>query len=146
MIRKFIPIILVTLALSACGIKRDNPLDPYFNKDIIVPGDVTGLQSTVSGTGTSTPNIQFQWNSNNAYNTDGYYVYRSLGYFSAFAVVDTVMHVPGESLQNFVHSYANDSSVGPGDFWYRISAYKNFSSGRLEGRPSSPHFVRISGQ
>lgn len=144
MIRKLIPIILITLALSACGIKRDNPLDPYHNKDIIVPGDVTGLQSTVLGSGSSTPYIIFEWNSNNAYNTDGYYVYRSLGYFSAYAVVDTVMHVPGEPLQSFVHSSANDGSVGPGDFWYRVSAYKEFASGRLEGRPSSPHFVRIS--
>ena len=144
MIRKLIPIILIALALGACGIKRDNPLDPYENNSIIVPGDVTGLQHTVLGSGSPTPYILFEWNSNNAYNTDGYYIYRSLGYFSAYAVVDTVLHITGESLQSYVHSSANDPTVGPGDFWYRISAYKNFPAGRLEGRPSSPHFDRIS--
>ncbi len=145
MIRKLIPIILIALILGACGIKRDNPLDPYDNSGIIIPGDVTGLQSTVLGVGTFTPYIILEWNSNNAYNTDGYIVYRSLGYFSAYAVVDTVLHVPGEPLQRYVHSSANDPTVGPGDFWYRVSAYKDFPAGRLEGRPGTPQFVRIPG-
>lgn len=141
--RILIPIILFALILSGCGIKRDNPLDPYSNDNIIIPGDVTGLQSTVLGTGTSTPYIIFEWNSNNGYNTDGYIIYRSLGYFSAYAVVGTVLHVSGETLQTFVHSSANDHTVGPGDYWYRVSAYKDFPAGRLEGRLSTPYFVRI---
>ena len=45
MIRKLIPIILIALTLGACGIKRDNPLDPYENGRIIVPGDVAGLHA-----------------------------------------------------------------------------------------------------
>ncbi len=143
MIRRYITIIIALLILNACGIKRDNPLDPYTDSDIIVPGDVTGLQSTVLGTGTVTPYVKLVWNSNNPYNTDGYIVYRSLGYYSAYAVIDTLLHVGGESVQNYVHSAANDPTVTPGDYWYRVSAYKDYSGGRLEGRPSTQHFVRI---
>lgn len=145
MIRKLIPIILIALALGACGIKRDNPLDPYENNSIIVPGDVTGLQHTVLGSGSPTPYILFEWNSNNAYNTDGYYIYRSLGYFSAYAIVDTVLHVANEPLQRYIHSSDNDPTVRPGDFWYRVSAYKEYPAGRLEGRLCPAHFVRIPG-
>ncbi len=145
MIRKLIPIILIALALGACGIKRDNPLDPYENNSIIVPGDVTGLQHTVLGSGSPTPYILFEWNSNNAYNTDGYYIYRSLGYFSAYAIVDTVLHVANEPLQRYIHSSDNDPTVRPGDFWYRVSAYKEYPEGRLEGRLCPAHFVRIPG-
>jgi len=146
MMRRYLPMLLALMLFSACGIKRDNPLDPYSNSDIIVPRDVTGLQSTVMGTGTSTPYVLLEWNSNNPYNTDGYFVYRSLGYYSAYAMVDTVLHIDNQTLQSYTHSSANDPTVAPGDYWYRVSAYKDFAAGRLEGRPSTPHFVRISGK
>ncbi|MDI3504240.1 MAG: hypothetical protein PWP64_1176 [Candidatus Cloacimonadota bacterium] len=138
-------ILLIALALlSACGIKRDNPLDPTYNSSIVKPGDVGGLQHTVLGT--TTPYVILEWISNNNYNTDGYYVYRSLGYNSFYAVVDTVLHVEGTPLQSYTHSSANDPSVAPGDYWYRVSAYKDYEEGRLEGRLSDKHFVRIPGK
>jgi hypothetical protein len=130
------------LVLAGCGIKRDNPLDPQAN-DLTIPGDVSGLQATAFGSGSSTRYVVFRWNSNNANDTDGYYLYRSLGYYSAFALVDTVLHIPGVSLQQYTHSSANDPTVAPGDYWYKISAFKNYSAGRLEGRLGTPLFVRI---
>ena len=146
MIRKLIPIILIALALSACGIKRDNPLDPHFNDSIInPPEDVQGLNSDVRVAGNFARYIDLTWNSNTTSYTDGYYVYRSLGYFSAYAIVDTVLHVANEPLQRYIHSSDNDPTVRPGDFWYRVSAYKEYPEGRLEGRLCPAHFVRIPG-
>ncbi|MCB5263133.1 MAG: hypothetical protein LHW64_05880 [Candidatus Cloacimonetes bacterium] len=146
MIRKFIPLILILLALGACDIKRDNPLDPYHNHSIVKPGDVTGLHGIVRNAGTLTPYIEFHWNSNDSADTDGYYLYRSLGYYNSFAVVDTILHISGTSLQSYEHSAANDPSVAPGDYWYCISAFKDYPQGRLEGRLSSLHLVRILSQ
>lgn len=136
-----VPLLVV---LAACGIQRDNPLDPNYSSDIIVPAQVTGVQDQVV-TGI-TPYVELSWNSNSPYNTDGYYVYRSLGYYNSFAIVDTVWHVDGESRQTFIHSAANDYTVVPGDYYYRISAFKDYDAGRLEGRPSSNYFVRIPDQ
>lgn len=140
---RFILLLLVVLlVLAGCGIKRDNPLDPHSN-DLIIPSDVSGLQATTFGSGSSTRYIHFRWNNNNINDTDGYYLYRSLGYYSAYAVVDTILHIPGVDLQQYTHSSANDPTVAPGDYWYRISAYKGYPAGRLEGRLSTPLFVRI---
>jgi hypothetical protein len=140
----FILALPIVFVLTACGIKRDNPLDPNYSSDIVVPVQVTGLQDqVVLGT---TPYVILSWNSNAPFNTDGYFVYRSLGYNSAYAVVDTVWHVDNEPRQSFTHSAANDHTVAPGDYYYRVSAFKDFPAGRLEGRQSTPKFVRISSQ
>jgi hypothetical protein len=87
--------------------------------------------------------VRLEWTSNNPYNTDGYYIYRSLGYYSAYATVDTLLHAGNTATQAYIHSSENDPSVSPGDYWYRISAYKRYSSGNLEGRLSAPTFVRV---
>jgi hypothetical protein len=133
---------LLMVSFFACGIKRDNPLDPHANSDIVIPGDVSNLQYNVEASG-ATRAIRLTWNSNNDNDTDGYYVYRSLGYYNAYAVVDSTLHVPDSGFQQFTHSSANDPSVAPGVYWYRISAYKNYAAGKLEGRPSTPLIVRI---
>ncbi|KAF5040126.1 hypothetical protein DSECCO2_536720 [anaerobic digester metagenome] len=140
---KYLAAILILLSLFACSMKRNNPLDPHSNPDIIIPGEVSGIIATAHGTGSDTRYVNLEWGSNNPYNTDGYYVYRSLGYYSAYAVVDTVMHATGSPIQSYVHSSANDPSVSPGDYWYRVSAFKSYPSGNLEGRNSVPVFVRI---
>ncbi len=140
---KYLAAILILLSLFACSLKRNNPLDPHSNPDIEIPGEVSGIIATAFGTGSDTRYVNLEWGSNNPYNTDGYYVYRSLGYYSAYAVVDTVMHATGSPIQSYVHSSANDSSVSPGDYWYRVSAFKSYPSGNLEGRNSVPVFVRI---
>ena len=141
---RYLAAILILFSLFACSLKRNNPLDPNGNPDIIVPGEVSGITANAFGTGSDTRYVRLEWVSNNPYNTDGYYVYRSLGYYSAYAVVDTVMHAVGSPTQSYVHSSASDPSVSPGDYWYRVSAFKSYPSGDLEGRNSEPAFVRIS--
>jgi hypothetical protein len=143
MMMRYLLLAFVSLSLFACGVKRDNPLDPNGNNSIIVPGDVSGISANAFGSGAATRYVRLEWVSNNPYNTDGYYVYRSLGYYSAYAVVDTVLHAGGTALQSYVHSGENDPTVTPGDYWYRISAYKSYPSGNLEGRLSTPEFVRV---
>jgi hypothetical protein len=141
---KYVILILVALNLVACGVKRDNPLDPNSHSEIVVPGDVAGLAGEAFGSGSNPRYVRLEWNSNNLYNTDGYYVYRSLGYNNAYAVIDTVLHATGTTIQTYIHSSENDNSVSPGDFWYKVSAYKSYSGGNLEGRMSMPVFVRVS--
>ncbi|HPI26480.1 MAG TPA: hypothetical protein PLO57_08465 [Candidatus Cloacimonadota bacterium] len=140
---KYLAAILILLSLFACSLKRNNPLDPNANPDIIIPGEVSGIIASAFGSGYDTRYVRLEWVSNNPYNTDGYYVYRSLGYYSSYAVVDTVMHAVGSPTQSYVHSSASDPSVSPGDYWYRVSAFKSYPSGNLEGRNSVPVFVRI---
>jgi len=141
---RYLAAILILFSLFACSLKRNNPLDPNGNPDIIVPGEVSGITANAFGTGSDTRYVRLEWVSNNPYNTDGYYIYRSLGYYSAYAVVDTVMHAAGSPIQSYVHSSASDPSVSPGDYWYRVSAFKSYPAGDLEGRNSTPVFVRIS--
>ena len=141
---KKLALFLLLPLLFSCSLKRDNPLDPLGNPDIVIPGDVGGLAATAFGSGTLPRYVYLEWKSNNQYNTDGYYVYRSLGYYNKYAIVDTVLHATGELRQNYTHSSENDLSVAPGDYWYRVSAFKRYSGGTLEGRPCNPEFVRIS--
>ena len=142
--RYLILFVTIMLLISGCGLKRDNPLDPNGNSNIVIPGEVSGLSCSAFGSGSATRYVRMEWISNNAYNTDGYYVYRSLGYYNAYALIDTVMHVPNVATQSFIHSSANDASVSPGDYWYRISAFKRYNTGTLEGRYGTPAFVRIN--
>lgn len=140
---RYLAILMLALSLFACGLKRDNPLDPNGDAEIIVPGEVGGISASAYGSGSSVRYVRLDWTSNNLYNTDGYYVYRSLGYYSAYAVVDTLLHATSTITQSYTHSSANDPSVSPGDYWYRISAYKSYPAGNLEGRLSTPVFVRV---
>ncbi|HNQ43073.1 MAG TPA: hypothetical protein PKI59_01520 [Candidatus Cloacimonadota bacterium] len=139
----FILILVIAIVFSACGLKRSNPLDPGANPGIEIPGTPAGLGYTTSGAGADVKFVNLTWDSNSSINTDGYYVYRSLGYFNTFAVVDTVLHIPGAPTQSYVHSSENDPSVMRGDYWYRVSAFKIYQGGRLEGRYSEPLFVRL---
>ncbi|MCK9557111.1 MAG: hypothetical protein PHO85_02890 [Candidatus Cloacimonetes bacterium] len=127
----------ILLFVAGCGIKRDNPLDPH-SSSVIEPAYVTGVQLSSEGTGSAPRIVRVSWNSNSSSNTDGYFVYRSKGHSNAYAVIDTVMHVASADHQQYIHSSENDSSVTPGEYWYRVSAYKDYPAGRLEGRLSEP--------
>ena len=140
--RKFALLLILPLLLS-CSLRRDNPLDPLGNPDVVIPGDISGLNVTSFGSNTASPYVDLEWDSNSTYNTDGYYVYRSLGYYNKYAIVATVDHATGGGRQSYTHSSENDGSVAPGDYWYAIAAFKSYSGGTLEGRMSAPKFVRI---
>ncbi len=140
---RLLSILFLMLSLFACGVKRDNPLDPNNNSDIVVPGEVGGISANAYTGSGDTRYVRLEWISNNPYNTDGYYVYRSLGYYSSYAMIDTVMHATGLPQQSYIHSSENDPSVSPGDYWYKVSAFKSYPSGDLEGRLSAPFFVRV---
>ena len=96
----FLTVLLFTF--TACGIRRDKPLYPNGNSEIEIPSTFGGLTCSASGTGTDTRLVRLTWNSNNSYDTDGYYIYRSLSYYSTFAVVDTVMHISSVTQQTYI--------------------------------------------
>ena len=134
--------LIVSFLLAGCGIKRDNPLDPH-SSSILEPAYVTGLTLLSQGSGSDTRIINITWNSNSAANTDGYFVNRSMGYNNAYAIIDTVWHVDQVPVQSYIHSSANDPSVAPSEYWYKVSAFKDYPAGRLEGRRSEPKPVIV---
>ncbi|MDD3536040.1 MAG: hypothetical protein PHC50_07845 [Candidatus Cloacimonetes bacterium] len=136
-------LVLLTVLMVACDLKRDNPLDPQSHLDVVVPGTVSGLQLIPMGTGTEARAVFISWNNNNIFDTNGYYVYRGLSFYSSYAIIDTVYHAMNADNQSYTHSSENDPTVQTGDYWYRISAFKDYPSGRLEGRPCTPVHVRV---
>ena len=133
-----IMLILLTVFLDSCSLKRSNPLDPNGNEDIIVPEPVTGITYTTSSQNQIPCWVKITWTANNENNTDGYCIYRGMGYYSSYTLVGDV------TTNEFMHSSADDPSVQPKiDYYYRISAYKICPEGKLEGRRSEPYWVRI---
>lgn len=125
--------LLLLLLLFGCGLKRSNPLDPEANSNIIIPEQVSGVVAYASPANVANKYVQISWSPNSNTNTDGYYIYRGLSFFSAYVQVASV---------NYVNSY-DHISVLPGDYYYRVSAYKTYGGGKLEGKQSAPVFVRV---
>lgn len=124
---------LSLLLLVSCGLKRSNPLDPEANEDILVPEQVSELLTFPSPPGVANKYVRLSWRPNSTSTTDGYYIYRGLSYYSAYARVDTV----------FVVSEYNHTEILPGDYYYKVSGFKTYGNQRLEGRQSAPTFVRV---
>ncbi|HAN40902.1 MAG TPA: hypothetical protein GX398_03010 [Candidatus Cloacimonetes bacterium] len=132
-------LILLVLAglLSSCGLKRNNPLDPSSDPTIIVPEIISNLEIYPSPPGAANKFVEMRWRANPSYSTDGYYVYRGLGYFSTFTIVDTVY------TNNASHGSKPWHRVVPGEYYYKISAFKQYPDGRLEGRACQPVWVKV---
>ena len=77
--------------LSSCGLKRNNPLDPSSDPTIIVPEIISNLEIYPSPPGAANKFVEMCWRANPSYSTDGYYVYRGLGYFSTFTTARAAM-------------------------------------------------------
>lgn len=127
---------LILLVASGCGLKRDNPLDPV-HPGIVVPEIVSNVTASPSPAGASNKYVNLAWTANSSLYTDGYYVYRGLGFYSTFTIVDTVM------TNSCTHGSKPWHSVSPGEYYYKVSAYKTYGGRRLEGRQSLPAFVRV---
>lgn len=130
-------LLLAVLFSMSCGLKRSNPLDPNAHSDILEPDPVDNIVIMSSPAGQIPRTVTLNWDDNNYLNTSGYYIYRALGYYATFALVDSVQ------VSEFVHSSANDPTVLPGEYYYRVSAYKGYPGGNLEGRKSEPLWVYI---
>lgn len=126
-----------TLAITACGLSRDNPLDPNANPNIIVPETISSLQVFPSPSNASQKYVDLTWQANPQYSTDGYYIYRSLGFYATFSVVDTVF------TNRASHGSKSWHHVVPGEYYYKVAAFKDYSGGRLEGRACLPVWVYI---
>ncbi len=132
-------LILVLVLLSACGLRRKNPIDPYGNSDILVPDVVINLTGSVqSSPGSTNKLVNFNWTANNPFSTDGYYLYRSMSFNSSYARIDTV------TVNSCIHGSKPWHSVTPGDYWYKVSAWKSYNDRRLEGPYSDRIFIRVN--
>ncbi|MCB5224061.1 MAG: hypothetical protein WCY21_00375 [Candidatus Cloacimonadaceae bacterium] len=138
-------LLLCLILLTSCMVKRNNPLDPIGNPDIIVPDQVSGLQCFASGVGATNKYVELRWNANPSLNTDGYYIYMGLAYNSEYAVVDTVT----TNVSVSSHGGKPWHSVKAGDYWYKVAAFRDVYDedgkvlGKLEGRRSEPRFIRV---
>lgn len=124
---------MLLLSLVGCGLDRSNPLDPVGNDDILVPEQVSELVANPSHAGETNKYVSLSWRVNSTTTTDGYYIYRSLSYYSTFARVDTV----------FTVNQYDHIDILAGDYYYKVSGFKSYPSGRLEGRQSAPMFVHV---
>ncbi len=137
--------LLGALLLSACGLRRSNPLDPIGNPNLDVPEVVSNVQCSPSPPGAANKYVTVTWEPNSNRTTDGYYVYRGLAYNSAYAVVDTVE----TNIGTCTHGSDPWHNVYPGQYWSKVSAFKDcYRStgeflGRLEGRLSQPRWVEV---
>jgi hypothetical protein len=129
---KHIAMITLSLILSSlvtsCELKRSNPLDPNNNQEITAPPQVTGLTASGSGAGVLNKYVQLTW-TKNIINTDGYYIYMGLAYNSAYAKIDTL--VGNLSTSNNMTRIIPIST--PGFYYFKVSAYKSYPAGNLEG-------------
>lgn len=136
----FLAIVLFLLLFFSisCELKRNNPLDPESGPGITAPPKVTGLEATGSGPGVVSKYVELEWTKNDIGNTDGYYIYRGLAYNAAYARIDTVGNVsPGTTMTRIVPITA------PGFYYFKVSAFKNFPAGRLEGPLSEWVIARV---
>jgi len=133
-----ITVLLVILLPTACGLKRSNPIDPLGNNNVIVPNPVTGIVTRASNAGQNPKFYAVKWTPNSMANTDGYYVYMGQGYTSEYILDGTVLNLSGVPEIEFFKS-----NVMPGDYFIRVSAYKEYNGRILEGPRSSPFWVRV---
>ncbi|HOZ00602.1 MAG TPA: hypothetical protein PLG20_02210 [Candidatus Syntrophosphaera sp.] len=137
-------LLIITLLLASCGLKRTNPLDPIGNTEIQTPQTVSNLIIYgVSPAGADNKYVDLRWDANSSLTTDGYFVYRGLGYSASYAVVDTVF------TNSCYHGSEPWHQVLPGIYWYKVSAFKDIYNdeglylGRLEGRLSEARPVVV---
>ena len=140
-----IPLLCLALMMGACGLKRTNPLDPASHDDIEVPELVINIGYMTSPAGALRKTVSFEWTPNNQTSTSGYYLYRSMGYNSEYAKVDTVLtNAPSIGGKiTCIHGAKPWHVVMPGDYYYKVSGWKTYGDRRLEGPISERVFVRI---
>ncbi|MFB3845006.1 MAG: hypothetical protein ACE14O_04565 [Candidatus Cloacimonadaceae bacterium] len=122
--------VVITLLTLACELKRSNPLDPTSHNDIVVPPKVIIVSATGSGANVVNKFIEITWERNDE-NTDGYYIYLGLAYNSAYAVVDTFIGNPVPESGTTLSKKIDVSA--PGHYYLKMSAYKTYPDGNLEG-------------
>ncbi|MCB5230594.1 MAG: hypothetical protein WCX83_02720 [Candidatus Cloacimonas sp.] len=125
-----IPLAILTLTLSSCGLKRSNPLDPIANHFIEEPGRVLGIDLTVSPTSAKPRYIDIKWQKTSR--AHGYYIYRARSINTSFERIATID-------KNDVISYRDDKDIVSGRvFFYKMSAFLIYDEGTLEGQLSAP--------
>ncbi len=130
--------LLIIILTVSCELKRSNPLDPSSHPEIEAPPRVTGLTAVGSGPGVASKYVQLEWAINNINQTDGYYIYMGLAYNSAYARIDEVGNVStGSTITRVIPIEA------PGFYYFKVSAYKNYPDGRLEGPLSEWAIARV---
>lgn len=135
--------LVAILFVFGCQFKRENPLDPWGSGQVVSPGSISGLVVSVKDDLLGTPVVVVSFN--RASNADGYYIYRSLGYYSQYVQVGDLSNDPDSPTQVFEHSSQDDVTVRPGEYWYRVAAYKRYPAGVLIGKYSKPKraYIRI---
>jgi hypothetical protein len=137
----FIGIFVITLLslmlVISCDLRRSNPLDPESHSDIYAPPRVTGLTATGSGPGVANKFVELRWTKNQTH-TDGYYIYRGLAYNAEYARVDSIGNVSPDAIVTKIVTI-----ISPGFYYFKVSAYKDYPSGRLEGSLSEWAIARV---
>jgi hypothetical protein len=128
-----IAVALIMTLSASCDLKRNNPLD-----NLTPPPRVTGLTADGSGPGVEDKYVELTWTKNPSETTDGYYVYRGLAYNAEYARVDTVGNVASAEVVTRIVPIES-----PGFYYFKVSAFKQYPSGKLEGSLSEWAIARV---
>ena len=131
---KFVIFIVLIMVFILSCIKRDNPLDPSVNNDIIVPAQVNNFDAQAL----SPTVVKLTWDKNTG--VSGYYIYRSMSINGDYIRVDN-NRLNDENYEEFLDE--NPTFVSNTFYWYKISAYKTYNGKNLEGYRSDPIYVYI---
>jgi hypothetical protein len=126
-------VILSLLFIVSCELKRNNPLD-----NVTPPPRVTGLTADGSGPGVENKYVELTWTKNPSATSDGYYVYRGLAYNAEYARIDTVSNVAPEEVVTRIIPIES-----PGFYYFKVSAFKQYPAGKLEGSLSEWAIARV---
>lgn len=142
---KYVALIIIVVVLSilvtACDLKRINPLDPVGNPDINIPDRVVGLSVLGSGPGIQSKYVELKWKRNvevvdSVKNTDGYFIYMGLAYNSAYERVGWTSNVAADSIVTKIIPIQ-----APGYYYFKVSAIKYYGND-----PSMPDPIEDSSE
>lgn len=141
--KQIIILTILFVLMMGCTLKRTNPLDPTTH-NINVPDDISNILITHSPAHASNYWVHLEWDKLATENTSGYYIYRGQSYNGTYQRIQDVVNLPN-TIGTPVPMTCDDTEVVPGDYFYKISAYKiqPGSALRLEGHISPYVYTRV---
>ncbi len=132
--KMFIFILILGLLITSCALKEDNPLHHKKAPSLINSGNWSVTQR--SGV------LLVSWNPLDIEGCDGYYIYRSLSHSGQYIrLVDNPENESGPGIPNSPVEeleFEDHDIISGIYYYYKISGYKKYNEGVLEGQISEP--------
>ncbi len=137
--KKLIMLLIVCTLFIACSLKEDNPLHNKKAPSVIISDNWSVTQR--SGV------LVVSWNPLDMMDCDGYYIYRSLSHSGQYVrLIDNPTNVNGPGIPNSAVEeleFEDHDVISGIYYYYKISGYRIYSEGVLEGSISEPKSGRM---